>query len=64
MKTIFQLITENPYIELVVLPFLYESSQNRELFIEDNEYIIDNIRDKIKNDGSITRLIRVFPIRS
>jgi hypothetical protein len=63
MNTKIQLITVKPYIELVVLPFLYDKPKDAELYIDRERYVVDNIRDKIDIDGSITRLIRVFKVR-
>ena len=60
VKTIIQSINSNPYVDIVVLPFLYETPKNTELYIDDVKYIIDHMRDKIENGGSITRLIRCF----
>ena len=62
MNTKIQLITVIPYKELVVLPFLYDKPKDAELYIDGEKYIVDNIRDKIDIDGSITRLMRVFKV--
>lgn len=62
MKTIIQSIEVSPYEEICVLPFLYEKAQLADLFVDGQKYMIDNIRDKISKDGSVTRLIRVYKI--
>jgi hypothetical protein len=61
-QTIFQSIETLPYESLVVLNFLYDKPKGAELIIEEKEYRIDNIRDKVSANGNITRLIRVCRI--
>ena len=62
-ETKIQLITTTPYTEIVVLPFLYNKPKDAELYIDEEKYVVDNIRDKIESNGSITRLVRVFKVR-
>lgn len=52
-------MTVIPYAEIATLPLLYELPKNTEIFIGEDEYLVDHMRDYIKTDGSITRLIRV-----
>jgi hypothetical protein len=59
MKTIIQSVETRPYTEIAVLPFLYEPPKNSELIINDNKYIVDNIRDVVENN-TVTRYMRVF----
>jgi hypothetical protein len=61
-QTIIQSIETLPYESLVVLNFLYDKPKWAELIIEEKEYRIDNMRDKVNANGSITRLIRVHRI--
>ena len=62
IQTIIQSIDFLPYKELVVFNFLYDKPKRAELIIEEQEYRIDNMRDKIIANGGITRLIRVHKI--
>jgi hypothetical protein len=59
METIIQLTTVIPYEVIARLPFLYEKPKGGELYINEKKCIVDNIRDKIDENGNVTRLIRV-----
>lgn len=60
METIIQLITVTPYEAIATLPFLYEMPKNGQLYINEKKCIVDNIYDKIDENGILTRRIRVF----
>lgn len=60
METIIQLITVTPYENIATFPFLYEVPKNASLYIKDKKCIVNEIYDKIDENGILTRRIRVF----
>lgn len=59
-KTVFTLIKNYDYVELLTLPFLYKKPNGSQLRIDGKIYVLEKITDDIGTDLSVTRTIYVY----
>jgi len=60
--TIIQLMTENPYKVVITYPFLYNPADDSKVTIEDKEFHLSEISDRINSNGDIRRYVRYYGV--